>query len=58
MARIRKVCGFASGFRAKTAQSFKSCSPLKASSSDNLVSHDKDGHGNLDIDFSGSLHIH
>ena len=58
MVWIRKVCGFVPVFRAKTAQSFKFDSFLKILSSDNLVGHDKDGHGNLDIDFSGSLHIH
>lgn len=54
----KKNVRFRPRFPGETAHSIKFYSPLKTSSSDNLVSHDKNGHGNLDIDFSGSLHIH
>ena len=55
---IRKVRGFVPQFRAGNAHVVGFCLFLKASSSDDLVGHDKDGHGNMDIDFSGCFHIY
>ena len=58
MVGISKVCGLVHTYVRKPHTSSIYINLISAFSSDNLISHDKNGHGNLYIDFSGSFHIY
>ena len=57
-ARIKKVSGFVTVFPGGYRTLCQALIFLNVPLSDNQVGHDKDGHGNLDIDFSGGLNIY